>query len=248
MSKVFLVLCAGIIFSFCFLIPIVQAAEELIDAVKAKKLNQVEKLLTSNADVNIKDEKGMTPLHWASALHNYKMAKLLLNHQADVNVKDNDGVTPLLWAFDLRCQKMMKLFLDHQANANVKLEGSPLLHRLIRILNGNHRIKLLIKYHVDINATDLIGNTPLHVAIRRGNKKVVKLLLDNNANVNAINVEGFTPLDVAKKYGASRHHEIQWLQERGAVSGETLLNSRSVASISSIESSQKGVHRLVSHR
>lgn len=55
-------------------------------------------LLKNGADVNVKQQGGVTPLH--EAAHNGKslLAKLLIDHGADVNAKMDNGNTPLFMA------------------------------------------------------------------------------------------------------------------------------------------------------
>lgn len=54
-------------------------------------------LLEHQADPNIKDERGATPLHRAAARNNINCAKLLFKHgcRVDVNCQDVDGNTPM---------------------------------------------------------------------------------------------------------------------------------------------------------
>jgi ankyrin repeat protein len=54
---------------------------------------EVERLLNSGADPNVRDVFGRTPLHYAAARNHKAAAELLLKHGADPNAKD--GETPL---------------------------------------------------------------------------------------------------------------------------------------------------------
>jgi len=56
------------------------------------------------------------------------------------------------------------------------------------------------KAKVEINSTDVCGDTPLHVLIARGNNYGIELLIDKGAKVNAIGDMGETPLHVAISY------------------------------------------------
>ena len=64
----------------------------------AKRRTTVIKLLDSGEDVNQRDEKGYTALHWAAAEISTHTAALLIERGADVNARDNKGRTPLRWA------------------------------------------------------------------------------------------------------------------------------------------------------
>jgi hypothetical protein len=48
-------------------------------------------LLDHKADVNVKDDEGMTALHWAAQNGQKAVVRPLLDHKADVNAKDNEG-------------------------------------------------------------------------------------------------------------------------------------------------------------
>lgn len=53
--------------------------------------------------------------------------------------------------------------------------------------------------HVSVNARDVDGNTPLHIAAQYGRLEVAKCLLDNEADIHARNTQGGTPLELADK-------------------------------------------------
>lgn len=61
------------------------------------------------------DYMGKTPLHWAVAKKDQRMAKLLLSLKVDVDVQDFTGKTPLSFAITNEDEDMAKLVLDHRA-------------------------------------------------------------------------------------------------------------------------------------
>ena len=68
-------------------------------------------LIDYKADVNAKDEKGSTALHYASASH-IDLVRLLLKNGADPDIKSNDGVSPLFVAALNGRNKIVKLLLE----------------------------------------------------------------------------------------------------------------------------------------
>jgi len=54
----------------------------------------VKRLINNNADINIKNIDGDTPLTIACYFNNINIVKLLIDNGADVNVENNDNETP----------------------------------------------------------------------------------------------------------------------------------------------------------
>ena len=58
-----------------------------------------------------------------------------------------------------------------------------------------------VKQHIaagtDVNAKDMLGGTPLHIAARLGQKEIAEALIAAGADVNAKMMTDETPLDVA---------------------------------------------------
>lgn len=69
----------------------------------------VEHLLKKNANPNIADSSGSTPLFWAVKFGNKELAELLLKHKADKSIKDSQGMTPFEYALQTNNKDLINL-------------------------------------------------------------------------------------------------------------------------------------------
>ncbi|MGL5941575.1 MAG: ankyrin repeat domain-containing protein [Waterburya sp.] len=164
----------------------------------------VELMIAKGAEVNARDNNGITPLFWAANNHQHEIIELLLAKDADVNTKDNFGSTPLTWAMSHQEEEEQtsltaklstaKLLIAKGANVNAKDDnGITPLHQAAR----NHQrevAEFLISQGADIHAKDNEGITPLSSAARNYNYEVVEFLISKGADVNSKDNNGITPL------------------------------------------------------
>jgi ankyrin repeat protein len=86
-------------------------------------------LATGKAPVNMHDELGNTPLHYAVNLDSYEITQLLLEHHAQVNARNNAQTTPLHIAVRHRNTRIVHLLLTFGADANsLDATGTSPLH------------------------------------------------------------------------------------------------------------------------
>mmetsp|Transcript_5617 Transcript_5617/g.13193 ORF Transcript_5617/g.13193 Transcript_5617/m.13193 type:complete len:341 (-) Transcript_5617:54-1076(-) len=94
--------------------------------------------------------------------------------------------------------------LEMQAQVNMRgpEDGRTALHAAIYKKNRTAARLLLAKGRANVNAQDLKGRTPLHVAALEGDRGTIKVLLDFGAKMDLQNNEGQTPADIVKGDGA----------------------------------------------
>ena len=94
----------------------------LLDAYYDENPEKIEQLLQRGADVNLKDDEGLTPLMQAASFGEYEIAQLLIKYGADVNMISDEfipkGWTPLMFAIDRKSGEIARLLLQHDADVN----------------------------------------------------------------------------------------------------------------------------------
>ena len=124
-------------------------------------------LLDHQADINVRDKNGRTPLHRTLVDMNddlddsfFDAVRFLLEHGADVHALDNDHATPL---------------------------------HVVSESGGSKAARLLLQHGAVVDAQDNDDSTPLHVASQHCNPEVARLLLEGGANIHVRNKANLTP-------------------------------------------------------
>ena len=134
------------------------------DAARDGDLAGVQVELDKGADVNKKDNDGMTPLHFAAVFGQKEITELLLANGADVNVKAKDGVTPLFDAVATVQKEIAKLLIINGADVNVADPFSMTPLHFAAVFGQKEITELLLAECADVNAKNLDGETPLDMA------------------------------------------------------------------------------------
>ncbi|XP_066293026.1 poly [ADP-ribose] polymerase tankyrase-1-like [Branchiostoma lanceolatum] len=144
-----------------------------------------------HADFNAKDESGMTPLHYAAAFDIYQAIDLLSEAGADMNAQDSNGRTPLVVAASMAHVDTVRHLLELQVMVDVTgRDGRTALHQAVvtcsyRQSDDVECVELLLEAGVQPSPRDLDGVTPLHLASREGNDKLIRILIDHGADPDA---------------------------------------------------------------
>ena len=95
------------------------------EAAEAGNIESVKQAIADGADVNAKNEDGVTPLSSAAYFGHKKVVELLIAKDADVNAKDNLGDTPIDWAVAWDEPEIADLLRKHggKTGAELKAEG-----------------------------------------------------------------------------------------------------------------------------
>lgn len=149
------------------------------------------------ANVNIEDEDGKTPLHFAVRIkENLKFTELLLGENADIKAKDKNGVTPLFDAVIYDNIEAMKTLYDLGANYKLRdISRNTILH--YAAASGNVEILKfsLLKLGMDPNAKNNSKQTPIYNALLFGKPENIVELIKGGAHTNLRDNKGLTTLE-----------------------------------------------------
>lgn len=167
-------------------------------AAEYGRVEVVDLLLRSGADINATENHGETPLQIAVRGDQFQVIKLLIERGADTNVPGQSEPLVYYLALSSAVSPETESLLAEACGlvGEGTRSGDTYLHYACRsphldVLND------ALRKVPDVNVADASGDTPLHYAVRARHGKAVQLLLDAGANVNARNTNGDTPLHVA---------------------------------------------------
>ena len=170
-------------------------------------LANVELLINKGADVNAKNRRNSTPLHWA--IHDEAKVRLLLSKGAAVNTKQAQGRTPLFLAAMLGDGvPTMRLLFAGGADSNLASANgqTPLMMAAVR---GNvEGMRLLIEKGAEVNHRDGAGETALMAACSGGNADAVRFLIEKGADVKVRSKRNETALGFAATQGVQASVEL----------------------------------------
>ena len=156
---------------------------------KEKFLEFAKLLIDAGADVNAKDNDGLTALMVAANNRNSEVVQELINAGADVNAKSFVGMTALMFAAKKGDSKITKALMNAGADVNAKdMNGStPLIYAATSNKNPEV-IRTLVELGADVNAKDNEGNTALSIAKQENaSPEIIKLLTGKNTNFLDVN-------------------------------------------------------------
>ncbi len=155
---------------------------QLIEAGKKGETENIVAWLAAGAEVDAKDEKGVTALMHASAEGHTQSVEALLDAGADVDAHADDGLTALMVVARGNTE-ITGALLDVGADVNAKTQQgvTPLM---VAVAMGNAEIvQALLDAGADVNAKADSGVTALILTERNGSIEIAELLKSAGAIV-----------------------------------------------------------------
>jgi ankyrin repeat protein len=145
----------------------------LISSSANGNIEIVKSLLDANADKNITDDTGLTPLMSAAYMGNDNVVALLIQQGASLEQQDEKGYTALMFAANAGKYNSVKVLLESKANVNAKDNDNSMpimfaaqhgFNDIVRLLLSNGADKLF-KGNYGLNAIDFASQNSLKETI-----------------------------------------------------------------------------------
>jgi len=197
--------------------------------IKMNNIKELEMLLEYNnkligiSIIDIKDNMGLTALHYCVIFNNYDCFILLFNHNADPLIIDNHGnnIIDLCLQYKHSISNKILLYLIDKINLNFLSKNNETILQLALIYKNFELLNILIdkninnqekKYELNINNQDKKyelninnqekehGLTLLHQSVINNYLLITEKILSNNGDANIQDFYGNTPLMYAFTY------------------------------------------------
>ncbi|CAC5407952.1 unnamed protein product [Mytilus coruscus] len=180
-------------------------------------------LINNNANVNMEDERGVTPLMLACRAKCEISVDLLLKNKAEINATDNiNSSNALLWAMqgnpDIHMINIIKMLVRKDADVNIidANKNTSLMNACYKIIDVNRSeeflpminasrdycvqiVDLLLRNGVDVNAKNKFDETSLIVACKGDHVDIIEKLVNAGADLER---DAFNAFCAACEYGS----------------------------------------------
>jgi ankyrin repeat protein len=206
-------------------------AQRLLAAAKSGNLPGMSTLMNDFPRLDVRDERGNTPLILAASENQIAASRMLINYGAEIDIRGENGFTALHVAAYFGHVDTVALLISHGANIENRLNpdpgkvgaaGTPLWSA---VRNGHENmVKLLIAAGADVDAKDGDQNPLLVYAVSLGNLQIVALLRQAGADASLFATNGHTAYSLAEASG--RQDLMQLLRsDRPGRSGSDLMSN-----------------------
>ncbi len=170
-----------------------------LKAIENEHTEAIHVFLSSGIDLEIKDERGWTPLMIAAANGQEKLTRLLIHSGARLTARDVNGFTPLHWAAFKGMPNIVELLLSKEVDmdSQSKFKWTPLMQACTR---GHLEVcAILVAAGANLDLANSEGSTALQIASSKGFHGIVELLIANGAGRNEKDNNENPSLTLSKK-------------------------------------------------
>jgi ankyrin repeat protein len=183
--------------------------ERIIKAINQNNVKKINKLVSTNNNIELKGKQGETPLLYAIKMNRIEMVKVLVAAGANIHAIDYNGDGVLHYA--IRYSNSNDLIFDFldlglELDRENKRGYTPMLFSII--FKSSDLTFLLIERGADVNKTTMTGENGLHLAIKSDSDTLFSFFISQKLNIEQVSHLGGTPLLLAM-----RNQNDQMVQE-----------------------------------
>lgn len=178
-------------------------------ACRSGSVKMIERLAMAGARLDDTDKNGRNGINLAARSGSEDTIKLLAKKGVDVNAPDVFGRTAILNAVDRYNLDAVKTLIEVGADASIADKSGRTVVHYAATNNMPDVVKTVMegksKVKPDLDAKDADGETPLMIAAKYGNERVIEVLMAHGADATVADEAGHTPLETAVKlnYGSA---------------------------------------------
>ena len=178
-------------FNSCKPEQVAKGKRKLFQSIELNKFDNIKRLLDLHDDIledcstlgdegfrhpDLRRAKGLEPIHVAAVVGNTEAIKILVVHdRACITRYCSQGYLAIHYAAKGNNSDVIKLLSDSKADLNAEdktsLGNTPLHHAVIE--DCYNSVRCLIDLHADKNATNNAGKTPIDLAQRNDNRRIL---------------------------------------------------------------------------
>lgn len=160
----------------------------LFGAIRNWNINMIKKLMDLGADINHRNHKGLTVLHWLleddqNVYIDIIKIRFLLQNNANVNIPCVLGNTPLFSSFVLDNVEVFELLLLYDANIyHTNKQGINVIHKVV--LGDYPKTLPFFVKNFDMNTKTSRGETPLILAVNHCRMNAIEQLVKSGYRID----------------------------------------------------------------
>jgi ankyrin repeat protein len=173
----------------------------LMVAADAGDVQQIESMLTANADINACSKRKRTALHVAANAGNRSAVTALIGKNASIEAKDVDDQTPLHVAAKRGFADLLPLLMQGKAEVLGfrDLKGFTALHYAATA--SGEAVRLLVRSNANPDEKGPLQRTALHLAAESNRIDCLSALLELKANISETDESARSALDMCSSDG-----------------------------------------------
>lgn len=165
----------------------------LITAAANDRYDAASELIKAKAVIDTRDYLGSTPLYHAVSGEYAALIRLFLVNNADIHALNAQELSPFKLSLSKNSQITPEFYTDKLIN-KPDSSGDCVLHILVKSGQGQEALAQAIKHGANLDARNSKGDTPLMLALKKGDLNAAEVLIQKGSSLFVSNADTRNPL------------------------------------------------------